>query len=327
MFKRNPKQDGFSVAFIDVMACGLGAVVLLLVILDYRSGVTLTKEVLSPPPGVLETEDYTARMEELEKELSSLSSSIASLVLEKVELKSELAVLSRPPQATVASQKVVEDKNGNLVGVRVSGRRSLILLDTSASMVSSSLSEIMIYTAGGNSNFGKNKWFRSLAVVDWLLAQYDSGATVTIIGFDETAKVLASDLASSVIEQWPTIKQDLTPANGTSLDEVSKLVGSQFASYDTIYMITDGLPTKGSKGIKNLLNLPSCGVSRGGFVSGACRLAFFEDAYKKLTSLSSQINVILLPLEGDPKAAPAFWQLTSVTGGTFLVPARGWPKP
>jgi len=326
MFKRNIKQDGFSVAFIDVMACGLGAVVLLLVILDYRSGVIITEEVVSPATVVAETEDYAARMEEVERELKALKSGIASLVLEKVELKSQLAVLSKPLQPTVTPQRIVADQNGNLVGMRVSGRRSLILLDTSASMVSSSLSEIMIYTAGGKIKFGQNKWFRALAVVDWMLAQYDSGTTVTIIGFDETAKVLLSGVASSLVKQWPTVKQDLVPANGTSLDEVAKLVGSKFASYDTIYIITDGLPTKPPKGIKKLLNLPSCGFSRGGFVSGECRLALFADAYKKLMSLSAQINVVLLPLEGDPKAAPAFWQLASVTGGTFLVPAPGWPK-
>ena len=37
------------------------------------------------------------------------------------------------------------------------------------------------------------------------------------------------------------------------------------------------------------------------------------------------VNVILMPMEGDPMAPTAFWALTRKTKGIFLSPARDWP--
>jgi hypothetical protein len=37
------------------------------------------------------------------------------------------------------------------------------------------------------------------------------------------------------------------------------------------------------------------------------------------------VNVILLPMEGDPLAPGAFWTLARRTNGAFLSPARDWP--
>jgi hypothetical protein len=37
------------------------------------------------------------------------------------------------------------------------------------------------------------------------------------------------------------------------------------------------------------------------------------------------VNTILLPMEGDAYAAAAFWRLAIDTGGSFLTPARDWP--
>jgi hypothetical protein len=37
------------------------------------------------------------------------------------------------------------------------------------------------------------------------------------------------------------------------------------------------------------------------------------------------VNVILLPMEGDPLAPGAYWMLARRTNGAFLSPARDWP--
>ncbi len=37
------------------------------------------------------------------------------------------------------------------------------------------------------------------------------------------------------------------------------------------------------------------------------------------------INVILFPMEGDPMAASAYWKLALATRGSFLAPSRDWP--
>lgn len=37
------------------------------------------------------------------------------------------------------------------------------------------------------------------------------------------------------------------------------------------------------------------------------------------------VNVILFPMEGDPLAASAFWKLALASGGSFMSPAGDWP--
>jgi len=37
------------------------------------------------------------------------------------------------------------------------------------------------------------------------------------------------------------------------------------------------------------------------------------------------LNIILYPMEGDPMAASAFWRLAKNTGGSFFSPSRDWP--
>ena len=82
---------------------------------------------------------------------------------------------------------------------------------------------------------------------------------------------------------------------------------------DNIYLVIDSLPTQGQ-------NKPS---SRG-TVTGRQRVRFFERAVS-LLPVGIPVNIILFPMEGDPRAASAFWQLARATGGSFLTPARDWP--
>ena len=37
------------------------------------------------------------------------------------------------------------------------------------------------------------------------------------------------------------------------------------------------------------------------------------------------VNTILFPMEGDPAAALAFWQLTTKSRGSMISPSRDWP--
>jgi hypothetical protein len=59
-------------------------------------------------------------------------------------------------------------------------------------------------------------------------------------------------------------------------------------------------------------------------IDGEGRLKLFERALGKLPP-GVPVNVILLPMEGDPLAPGAFWTLARRTNGAFLSPARDWP--
>ena len=59
-------------------------------------------------------------------------------------------------------------------------------------------------------------------------------------------------------------------------------------------------------------------------VSGRQRMEYFAQALKKLP-VNVPVNTVLVPMEGDPMAASAFWQLAQLTRGSFLSPTEDWP--
>ncbi len=54
------------------------------------------------------------------------------------------------------------------------------------------------------------------------------------------------------------------------------------------------------------------------------RFSYFQQAVEQLPR-GIPVNIILLPMEGDPEAASAFWKLAARTDGSLLSPARDWP--
>lgn len=59
-------------------------------------------------------------------------------------------------------------------------------------------------------------------------------------------------------------------------------------------------------------------------VSADKRLSLFREAVKRLPA-GLPVNTILFPMEGDPKAAGEFWRLAVDTRGSFMCPSRDWP--
>ena len=59
-------------------------------------------------------------------------------------------------------------------------------------------------------------------------------------------------------------------------------------------------------------------------VSARQRLRHFEEAVD-IAPQDVPINVILFPMEGDPRASSAYWQLAQFTAGSIMAPARDWP--
>jgi hypothetical protein len=72
--------------------------------------------------------------------------------------------------------------------------------------------------------------------------------------------------------------------------------------------------------------LPTMGKDKpwGSRVSADKRLSLFRDAVKRLPA-GLPVNTILLPMEGDPMAASEFWRLAVDTRGAFMCPAKDWP--
>ncbi|MDT8399155.1 MAG: VWA domain-containing protein [Pseudomonadales bacterium] len=59
-------------------------------------------------------------------------------------------------------------------------------------------------------------------------------------------------------------------------------------------------------------------------ISGPDRERLFERAIRELPS-GIPVNIIMEPLEGDPMASPLYWQLAIATKGAYMSPSADWP--
>ena len=352
-----------SLAFLDVMFCGFGAVILIFLILDHTS--TLS-EVEASPDLMAEINLLEEEVREGELGLVRIRNTLSDVDFEVVEAQGlarqiqeqidtflqELAALENNSTATVEDieqlradiqqleeellrlQASAMEQEGNnvrqfigdgqrqyLSGMYLGGQRILILLDSSASMLDSTLVNI-IRTRNMSVANKRNaeKWQRAVKTVDWISTQLPITSRYQIWNFsDEVGSVLPGmdkiwlevadrDLLNDAIENV----EELIPANGTNLEQVFAAVRNLNPMPDNIFLITDGLPTLNGSN------------SRDSLVTPRQRMELFEDAVEELPE-GIPVNIILMPLEGDPSAAAAYWQLAQYTRGSFLTPSRDWP--
>jgi hypothetical protein len=362
--KRRPISP-FSLSFLDIMFCGFGAVVLLVLILntdtvrarnevfaDLRSEVVrLEQEVIVGSENLVvahnslsatekdlvstegESERVIETIREIEIEIADmenetlaskehinrLSSDLKSLDEEKKRLGAEA------PDERDRGEKVHEFTGEGdrqyLTGLKVGGRRVLILVDASASMLDETVVNVIRRrNMSEAARRGAPKWKRAVATVEWLISNLPASARFQIYSFNVEATPLvagskATWLDSSSREHVTaavTALRKLVPADGTSLYHAFSVAGDLTPQPDNILLVTDGLPTQGRE------------KPRRTTVSADQRLNHFGHAQVVLPS-RIPINTILLPMEGDAYAAAAFWRLAIQTRGSFLTPARDWP--
>ena len=92
-----------------------------------------------------------------------------------------------------------------------------------------------------------------------------------------------------------------------------------------LYVITDGLPTmlddgSGFRTTRDCKPIPSAKT-----ITGDCRMAVFLHSIQTEMPKGVRTNVVLLPLEGDPRAPAAYWSWADLTGGLMISPAGSWP--
>ena len=357
------KVNPLSLAFLDVMFCGFGAVILIFLILDHATTISpeetspellaeinlLREEVEQGELGLVRTrntfsdvdlEVVTAEglarqiMEQIDsflQELAALENSSMATVEDVAGLRSDIELLE---QEILRLQASAFEQEGNSVrqfigdgsrqylsGLFLGGQRILILVDSSASMLDSTIVNI-IRTRNMSDERKRNapKWQRVVNTVDWISTQLPITSQYQIWNFNiEYEAVLAGtedfwlevadrDQLNQVIEGV----NNIVPDNGTNMAQVFRAVANMSQRPDNIFLITDGLPTLNDRG------------SSGPLVTPGERVQLFEEALEELPQ-SIPVNVVLMPLEGDPSASAVFWQLAQYTGGSFLTPSKDWP--
>ena len=339
------------------MSCGFGAVVLLFLIIKHQSEVKveIPQHDLSAEVGLLEQEigDAEQRIGDLLSKTESMDADIAVAqghagtaktainqggeATPRASMSGEIAALKaaikRQETEKHRLQQQIHEKSRNvrtfsgegnreyLTGIQLGGHRILILLDASASMLDETIVNVIRRRNMDDAAKRRSaKWRQALATVDWISARFPQQSQYQIYTFNTKASPVLSGTRGRWLPVSNTNEFDRAidevrqtiPAGGSSLENAFLVITQLNPRPDNVYLITDGLPTQGRS------------PPRTTTVSGRERLRHFEEAVVRIPR-GIPVNVILLPMEGDPMAPSAFWQIALYTRGAFLSPAADWP--
>jgi von Willebrand factor type A domain len=257
-----------------------------------------------------------ARRDRIEK----LKADIRSL--EEGKRRLEAGSLDRtPPGQQIASFRDTGGDRRYITGIRMRGKRILILLDVSASMLHEDLVTILrLRNSDDEHKRAAAKWRRAVDTVTWLSTQLPSDSRFQIYTFNTKAQSLVPDVAGKWLDSAdaPMLARELAnlhavvPADGTSLYNAFGAAKALSPLPDQVILITDGLPTQGR----------TAGLRK--YVDSEARARLFDEAVGQLPD-GVPVDTILLPMQGDKQAAHRFWNLARLTKGTFLTPSKDWP--
>jgi len=307
-------------------------------ILDGRKNLVLAKNTITK----LETEKDTAEgqiaqiialIEQLRAELAKYDSETLAHIEAVEKLQTDIESLEEEVKRLLALA-AEEDAEGNklrefkgegdrqyLTGLKLGGKRTLILVDRSASMLDDTIVNIIRRrNMSVDEQLRAVKWRQVVASVDWLTAQFAVGSEFQIYMFNNDVEpvIKGSDGVwlraddGNQLDEVVRVLRRTVPKNGTNM-RAAWAVASQLSPLpDNIILLVDGLPT---------MDEPT---SNRKTVSGRDRYDLHTRALRELPS-GIPVNVFLYPLEGDDQAAILYWVLSYRTGGSFISVSKDWP--
>ena len=216
---------------------------------------------------------------------------------------------------------IAEGNRQYLTGMRMGGRHILILVDASASMLASTIVNVIrLRYLPDDVKLRSEKWKQVVETVDWLTANFPKDSHFQIFTFNTKATPLLSEKGGgwidvgdgSALDEAVARLRMTVPKDGTSLHSAFSVVARMNPRPDNVYLLVDGLPTHGAS------------PPKGPTVSGKERLKNFTRAIRNLPR-DVPMNVILFAMEGDPYAPDSFWKLARNTQGSFMSPSPDWP--
>ncbi|MGD8983836.1 MAG: hypothetical protein PVH99_14365 [Desulfobacteraceae bacterium] len=362
---KNRRLSVFSLSFLDCICCGLGAVILLFVIVnaksaahrdevtsDLRGEVSLMeREVLQGKKDLIEARNTLERiLEELAK-TEGLSRRIIDLIKEK---KVELAYFENE---TLASKAHINRLKADLKSLEEDVRR----LEAGSKADDEYGSKLRRFPGVGDRQYltdlkmGGNRIFMLVDASASMLAD----TIVQIIRRRHlkdaqklkskkwqqavaTVDWLVTHLPQTSRFQVYTFNESPSPliegTRGTWLD-----AGNVDRLNETVDLLRKVIPQKGTSllnavsALKEMKPLPDniFLLTDSLPTMGARKPLSKRVSGKKRLKLFKEavrklpggvpINVIMYPMEGDPLAASVFWRLTAETNGSFFCPSRDWP--
>ena len=350
----------FSLSFLDIMSCGLGAVALMFLIMKHDidnqgeiDNPALMSEVNLLQEDIVDGEAQLVRAKNTVSELDQRmveAQGLARRVNDSITaIRNKIAVLDdadddqqvleleeKLKQLEITKKRLEEQERerGNdvrrfigqgerqyLTGLKLGGARILILVDSSGSMLDETIVNI-IRRRNMRDEVKRQapKWQQTLKTVQWLTAQFPKESNYQIYTFSDKYRSVIENTEANWLAIGNKAELELSilnlrntvPAGGTNLQLVLAAVNEFEQLPDNIYLITDGLPTLGDK------------APRDTTITGREREKLFFDAVESLP-FGVPVNIVLLPLEGDPMATASYWELAQTTRGSFLSPSGDWP--
>lgn len=356
--------NAFSLAFLDVMFCGFGAVILFFMIINANTferrekiNLNATGEVSKLDIEITDAEKYLVELknsvQEVDKELVE-AQGLSHEVIENIkDNKIQLAKLDKQTlaklqsvEALKADLKSLEEENKRLeggaeaelegerlrqfagigqrqylTGLKMGGERILVLVDSSASMLADRIINVLRFrNLPPDERIRAAKWQQVLYTVDWISTRIPRNSKFQIFTFNESSQSsYESDnhmwLDGNNGKHLNTAVRNLfntAPEKGTDLYKAFESISKLSPLPDNIYLLTDGLPTKGAS------------INFGNNVSAKQRKKHFRKALEKLPG-GIPVNIILFHMEGDPEASSEYWKLAQKTNGAFFSPSKDWP--
>jgi hypothetical protein len=350
---KDRRMAAFSLSFLDIMACGFGAVTLLFLILRHKvveevqPDPRLSAEVVMLQEDVRQAEEeraallnsieqlelqlvtaqglstrYLTDLEELEESIQSdPTESIAMLRRQVEELERETAKMEEVEFGDKVRQFLGEGNRQYLTGLVLGGERVMILVDGSASMLADTVvNAVRRRNMEPEKRVESPKWRWTVRTVEWLLAQLPPSSRFQLYIFNTGAfpAVVGSE------GEW------LDAADSLRLEEAAEGLKA-FApeggtSLENAFIALKDFEEQPDNLFLLTDGLPTQGKSPPGsaMVSGEQRRRNFLGAIEALPA-GVPVNTILFPMEGDPEAAALFWQFAISTRGAFVAPSRDWP--
>lgn len=357
---RKRKFSTFNLSFLDIMSCGFGAVILIFLIIKHDTETNIEdinknvqseirlledeiktgKKNLAKAKNTLSDLDQTlktarGRSKEIRRNIEftqgQINLTIKNSSGDKLEnIKKEIIQLENKKQRILSENEELGDNilrtigQGDrqyLTGMKLGGSRILILVDRSASMLDERIVNIIRRrNMKKNEKIASIKWQRALSTTNWISAQLPENSLYQIYSFNTKATPTIPGTEGRWLElsdgeeldQALINLREQPPEKGTSLINVFQRISEFTDPPDNIFLITDGLPTQGEK-------KPNKNT-----IDSIDRVKLFNTA-KDVIPPNIPINIVLLPMEGDPMAASAFWKLAQVSKGSFMSPSKDWP--
>jgi hypothetical protein len=362
--KKRRTDSAFSLSFLDVMCCGFGAVVLLVMLLN---GQTLQKRAETQKDLRAELERVTLQQEFSDAHLAELRNEVEAVEQEESDSRMQAeqlrTLISEKQQENSSADQTAKQQRKEIAALKKKKASLKKSIEKQKGQESQPISGRKLVGFDGEK---KRQYLtglklggeRTLILVDASASMLDE-TIVNIVRrklmdaskrrsapkWQRSVRSLkwllanlqqgkkfqvyyfntsAQPAISTSKNQWLTTSD---PANLTGvMSAIGKLAPQGGTNLHKAFDVIRAMKPRPDSVILLTDGLPTQGKGKtySGSITGRERQSLFNSAVQSLPQ-GVPVNTLLFPIEGDPAAAAAFWSLAISTRGSFITPSRDWP--